>query len=129
MTAPEEGPASQPDEWGYDLLLQGTEQLLRASDTGILVAFAAMAYEQIRGDKLPRSDLGFALLLGSVLLCAMLHFLIGGAYVRRARKLIQGQAAGRSAVRMRGGFITLAWIAGILQFGCIIAGLVLVLWP
>jgi hypothetical protein len=129
MATTEQEPVSQPDEWGYDLLLQGNEQILRASDTGILVAFAAMAYEQIRGDKLPRADLGFIILLVSVLLCGIVHFAIGGAYVRRARTLLHAREGERGAVRMRGGFITLAWVAGLLQFGCIVAGLVLVLWP
>jgi hypothetical protein len=46
-------PESQHDSWGYDLFLYGNEQILRGSDNGTLVAFAAIAFQQIRGKSEP----------------------------------------------------------------------------
>src|SRR5262245_54625445 len=39
--APSESPATEADELAHEMLLYGHEQVLRASDTGVLVAFAA----------------------------------------------------------------------------------------
>ena len=123
-------PPPQPEEWGYDLLLYGHEQVLRGSDTGVLVAFAALAFQQIRGgDPQPHNNVGFGILLFSVLMCAVIHFAMGNVYVGRARRLILRRQDRRRHVAVRGLYTTVALIAGILQLGCIILGLVLVLLP
>jgi hypothetical protein len=129
MPPSNEEPAVHPEDWGYDLLLYGNEQILRASDSGVLVAFAAIAFQEIRGEKLPYSNVGFGFLLFSVLLCAVVHFAIGSAYVGRARRLIRGQKENWRAVVFRRAHTTLAWAAGVLQLACIVIGLVLVLVP
>jgi hypothetical protein len=130
MPPPTENRPAHPDEWGYDLLLYGNEQIIRASDNGVLVAFAAIAFQEIRGGERPaHSDVGFGLLLFSVLLCAVVHFAIGSAYVGRARRLIRGQEETRRAAVFRRAHTTLAWVAGVLQLVCIVVGLLLVLLP
>jgi hypothetical protein len=130
MSTPTEqsvGPATQPEDWGYELLLYGNEQILRASDNGVLVAFAAIAFQEIRGDKLPHHNTGFSLLLFSVLLCAVVHFAIGNAYVGRAKRLIRRHKdAGRRSLT-QWLYTTLTWVAGVGQLLCIVIGLCLVL--
>jgi hypothetical protein len=64
----------------------------------------------------------------SVLLCAVVHFAVGGVYVGQARTLIRRKGLRRDAV-IRGSFTTLAWVAGLLQFGCVVAGLLMILLP
>lgn len=129
MSAPNEESAAKPDELGYDLLLYGNEQIIRASDSGVLVAFAALAFQTIRTDKLPYANMGFGLLLFSVLLCAVVHFAIGSAYVGRGRRLIRGEKEDRRAVVLRRTHTTVAWLAGVAQLLCIVLGLLLVLVP
>jgi hypothetical protein len=129
MAAPNEDPGGKPDDWGYDLLLYGNEQMLRASDSGVLVAFAAVAFQEIRGEKQLYANVGFGFLLVSVLLCAVVHFAIGSAYVGRARRLIRGQKEDWRAALLRRTHTTVAWLAGVLQLLCIIVGLLLVLLP
>ncbi|HKB40306.1 MAG TPA: hypothetical protein VKD72_28000 [Gemmataceae bacterium] len=120
----------QPEEWGYDLLLYGHEQILRGSDTGVLVAFAAIAFQQIRGGETPpHANAGFGILLFSVVMCAVIHFAMGNVYVGRARRLILQRKEKRRHTTLRGICMVIAWIAGIVQLVCIILGLVLVLMP
>src|SRR5262245_59764161 len=91
MRVPTEETA-HPRGWGYDLLLTGQEEVLKSSDTAVLVAFAALAFQQIRGgDPLPHYNVGYGFLLVSILLCAGLHFCLGTALVGRARGLIRGR--------------------------------------
>ena len=95
MPSPIEEAPPQPDEWGYDLLMYGHEQILRGSDNGVLVAFAALAFQQIRGgEPQPHYNVGFALLLFSVLMCAVIHFAMGNVYVGRARRMLRRVSAG-----------------------------------
>src|SRR5262249_40441048 len=125
MGAPKEDPP-HPKEWGYDLLLSGQDEVLRGSDTGVLVAFAALAFQQIRGGgPRPHYNVGYGFLLVSVLLCAFIHFFLGTALVGRARSLLRG----RSRRRLSGSalYTTVAWAAGLLQLTCIVVGLILVL--
>ena len=129
MVPQTEEPSSQTEEWGYNLLLYGNEQVIRASDNGVLVAFAAIAFQEIRGEKLPHHTAGFSLLLISVLLCAIVHFAIGNAYVGRAKRLIRRQKdpGRRSFVQWL--YTTVAWLAGVTQLIFIVLGLTLVLMP
>ncbi len=120
-------PAALPEDWGYDLLLYGQEQILRASDNGVLVAFAAIAFQDIRGDKLPHYNTGFGFLLFSVLMCAVVHFALGSAFVGRARRLIRRQQESRGQFLVHGASLALAWLAGAVQLSCIVVGLILVL--
>src|SRR5262245_19311838 len=130
MTPRTEEAPPQPQEWGFDLLLYGHEQILRGSDTGVLVAFAALAFQQIRGGEArPHFNLGFGLLLFSVLMCAVVHFAMGNVYVGRARRLILREDETRWQGAVRGTYTLVAWAAGVVQLGCILLGLVLVLLP
>jgi hypothetical protein len=81
----------QPEGLGYELLLYGHEQVLRGSDNGVLVAFAALAFQQIRGgDSQPHYNIGFGFLILSVLLCGVVHFAMGNVHIGRGRRLIHG---------------------------------------
>ena len=120
----------QPEEWGYDLLLYGHEQMLRGSDNGVLVAFAALAFQQIRGgESQPHYNLGFGVLLFSVLMCAVVHFAMGNAYISRARRTILRRKETWRQSALRGLSTTVAWAAGMVQLACIVVGLLLVLTP
>jgi hypothetical protein len=127
MAEPPQDPAPRPEDWSYDLLLYGNEQLLRASDNAALVAFAAIAFQEIRGEKMPHHNAGFGVLIFSVLLCAVVHFAVGSACIGRARRMLRGQKETWRGAVMRRTHLTLAWVAGVLQLGCIVVGLVLVL--
>src|SRR5262245_11908462 len=123
MPSPTEDPTAQPDEWGYDLLLYGHEQILRGSDNGVLVAFAAIAFQQIRGGEAqPHFNLGFGILLVSVLMCAVVHFAMGNAYVGKARRLINRRHETRRQTAGRWLYIAVAWTAGVIQLVCIVVG-------
>lgn len=124
---PNDRPERVADDWGYELLLQGNEEILRGSDTGTLVAFAALAYQQIRGKGELHHNFGCGLLLLSVLLCAVVHLSIGNAYVRRAKSLIQGRGELRRLLLSRKVNISVAWGAVVVQFFAAITGTVLVL--
>lgn len=101
-SAPESTPESLPvpsaripeeiqlDDRTFDLLMYGNEQILRGADNGTLVAFAALAFQQIRGKGEPHQSLGCGILLFSVLMCAVVHFSIGSVYVGRVKKVIRG---------------------------------------
>ncbi len=58
------------DTMVLEMLLYGTQEVVRGSDTGTLGAFAALAFQQIRGKSEPHHQLGCGFLLFSVLMCA-----------------------------------------------------------
>jgi len=121
---------AQPEEWGYELLIYGHEQILRGSDNGVLVAFAALAFQQIRGgEPKPHYNVGFGILLFSVLMCAIVHFAMGNVYVGRARRLILKRDESRRQLAVRGLYVAVAWAAGLAQLGCIVLGLILIFLP
>src|SRR5262245_42094718 len=109
----QEDPAAASDDFGFNLLLYGNEQILRGSDNGVLLAFAALALQQVREDKQPHYYVGFGFFLVSVLLCALVHFLMGNAYVGRARLLIRKKRESRRQFTVRSTYVTLAWCAGV----------------
>lgn len=113
---------------GYELLLYGNEQILRGSDNGTLVAFVAIAFQQIRGRGEFHNDVGCGLLLFSVLMCAVVHFSIGYAYVGRAAKMLEHRREGRRDVWIRRRFIHLAWFATLIQFVLVFMGSALILY-
>ncbi len=120
--------SSGPEDWGYDLLLYGNELMLRGSDNGTLLAFAAIALQELKGRTEAHHNVASGLLVFAVLMCAVVHLAIGCAYVGRAKKLIRRQLeSGQTGWQSRL-FISIAWIAAILQFACTIAGAVLVLF-
>jgi hypothetical protein len=120
--------AAEKDEPGLELLLYGNEQILRASDNGVLVAFAALAFQQIRGgSNLPHFNVGFGILIISVLMCGVVHFAMGSFYIGRGRRLIRGDQEKLRHRLSRGFYASLAWSAGLVQLLCIVVGLILVL--
>jgi uncharacterized membrane protein YidH (DUF202 family) len=124
---PEEPAESQVNDWGYELLLHGNEEILRGSDTGTLVAFAALAYQQIKGQAALHHNVGCGLLLLSVLLCAVVHLVMGNAYVKRAKKIIRRNEDLKKLLLSRRLNVTLAWVAVGLQFVLAVSGTLLVL--
>jgi hypothetical protein len=108
--------------------MYGMEHIVRGSDTGTLVAFAALAFQQIRGKADPHHTLGCALLLISVLMCAVVHLAIGNAYVERARMIFRRTINSRRHRLIRWFSYSVAWIASILQFVCVLAGTLLILF-
>jgi hypothetical protein len=116
-----------PENWGYELLLYGNEQIIRGSDTGTLVALGAIAFQELKGKPLPHHQFGCGLLLLSVLLCAVVHFAVGGASVGRARTIIRGSKETRGHRIFRQTNQLVAWIAAALQFALILVGVWLVL--
>lgn len=130
MSSQDEGADPQAEEWGRELLLHGQEHMLRGADTGVLVAFAAMAFQELRGgEKLPHHDLAFGLLLLSVLFCAVIHFTLGNAYAWRAKKLLHRQREEKRRLTGQWIFAVLAWVAGVGQLLCILVGLVILFLP
>jgi hypothetical protein len=122
-------PESQglPENWGYDLLLYGNDQIIRGSDTGTLVALGAIAFQALKGKGLPHQHFGCGVLLLTVLLCAVVHFAVGGASVGRARTIIRGLKETRGHRLFRQTNQVVAWIAAALQFALILLGILLVL--
>src|SRR5262245_2856468 len=127
-TSPAAG--EQPEDMGYELLLYGHEQVLRGSDNGVLVAFAALAFQQIRGgESEPHYNIGFGFLIFSVLLCGVVHFAMGNVYIGRGRRMIHRQHEKVRHRLTRGVYTLIAWLAGAVQFLCIVLGLLLLLFP
>ena len=126
-TIPNQDEATLPEGWGYDLLLYGNEQIIRGSDTGTLVAFGSIAFQELRGKGLTHQQFGCGILLFSVLFCALVHFMVGGASVGRARTIIRGVRETRRHRLVRGTYQTLAFLAVAIQFVMILVGIVLVL--
>lgn len=106
-----------PDNWGYDLLLYGNEHIIRGSDTGTLVALGAIAFQELRGKAQPHQQFGCSLLLLTVLLCAVVHFAVGGASIGRARNIIRGRKESRGHRAFRLTNQVIAWIAACFSSG------------
>jgi hypothetical protein len=123
---PQPAPEPTPDTWGFDLLLYGNEQILRGSDHGTLVAFGAIAFQQLRGKSEHHQNVGCGILLFSVLMCAIVHLAIGAAFVGRARRLLRGERARRRGL-VRNFAFAIAIVAAVLQCVCIVLGLILIL--
>jgi hypothetical protein len=118
------------EDRGYDLWLYGHEQMLRGSDNGVLVAFAALAFQQIRGGETqPHFKIGFALLLFSVLMCAVVHFAMGSVYLGKGRSLIDRRRLTLQQAVVHRLYLMVAWGAGLTQLVCVILGLLLILMP
>lgn len=115
----------QPEGWGYELLLYANEQLLRGSDNVTLVAFAALAFQQIRGKSELHHDIACGILLFSVLLCAIVHFAVGNAYLGRARRMIQGRRESRRQHLLNRVNFGIVWITAGFQFFCVVVGTLL----
>ena len=131
IASPAAAPAVEPDPetdttW-LDLLMYGIEHVVRGSDTGTLVAFAALVFQQIRGKSEPHHTLGCGLLLISVPMCAAVHFAIGNAYVERAKSILRGLTESRGRRVVRWASYGIAWIATLLQFSSLVAGTGLIL--
>lgn len=122
---PAPGSPHTPEGWGYDLLLYANEQLLRGSDNVTLVAFAGLAFQQIRGKGEIHHDIACGILLFSVLLCAIVHFAIGNAYLGRARRMIQGQRESRRQHMVNQASFGVVWMAAGFQFFCVVIGTLL----
>lgn len=118
---------SPTDSWGFELLMYGNEQMIQGSDNGTLVAFAALAFQQIRGKGEPHHDIACGILLFAVLMCALVHFAIGNAYVSRAKRILRGGRELRRQSVARRFYATVAWVAAIVQFICVVAGVLLIL--
>ncbi len=117
----------ESEEFGADLLVYGTDEILKGTDTATLVAFAALAYQQIKGKGEPHQDFGCVLLLLSVLACAIVHLSIGNAYVGRARMILKRTHVGRRSQLLRMASYWTAWLAATFQFVTLIVGLILIL--
>jgi hypothetical protein len=122
-TAPEQ----ESEEFGADLLVYGTDEILKGTDTATLVAFAALAYQQIKGKGEPHQNFGCVLLLLSILACAVVHLSIGNAYVGRARMILKRTHPGRRQSLVRMASYGVSWLAATVQFVTLIVGLVLIL--
>ncbi len=126
QTSAANGEAEQSNEsMGRELQLYGSELILRASDNCTLVAFAGIALQEIRGRTELAHNIGSSLFLLAVLMCAVVHFSIGNSYLSRSRRLLKSRPPKRAIVS--GFFMTIACLAGLFQFFCIITGLMLVL--
>jgi hypothetical protein len=115
------------DSSWLDLMMYGMEHVVRGSDTGTLVAFAALAFQQIRGKGEVHHTFACGLLLLSVLMCAVVHFAIGNAYVERAKLLFHRRPETRRHRVVRWASYSVAWVASILQFVGVVAGTGLIL--
>jgi hypothetical protein len=93
------------------------------------VAFAAIAFQQIRDDKQPHYDAGVGILLFSVFLCGLVHFAIGNSFVSRARRLLRRHPVPDRAGPVRRVATVIAVLAGIIQFVCVVFGLLVLLLP
>jgi hypothetical protein len=119
-------PESPVDSWGIELILHGNEEILKGSDTGTLIAFAAIAYQQIKGESTPSQQFGCGMLVFSVFMCAFVHLSIGNAYIRRAKAIMLGRGELVRLLLHRRLNITLAWIAVVVQFTATAIGTLLI---
>ncbi|WP_169978581.1 hypothetical protein [Tautonia rosea] len=128
-------PASTPapaEGVTQELLLFGNEEILRGSDNATLVAFAALAFQDLRGGEGVAQHAGSVFLLFSVLCCALVHFALGNAYIHRARSLLRPGTPRRRRRRPGSGearavSLGIVWLAVITQMTCIALGLLLIL--
>ncbi len=124
--APEpEAPAD--DSTVLDMLLFGTQEIVRGSDTGTLGAFAALAFQQIRGKGESHQQLGCGILLFSVLMCALVHVATGNAYFRRAKQILRESSEARRHLMIKRVSFTGAVVAALIQLICLAIGMILVL--
>jgi hypothetical protein len=110
-----------------EMLLFGTQEIVRGSDTGTLGAFASLAFQQIRGKGLPHQQLGCGLLLFSVLMCALVHVATGNAYFRRAKQILREPSEARRHLMIKRVSFTGALIAALIQLVFLGVGIFLVL--
>ncbi|WP_152052468.1 hypothetical protein [Tautonia marina] len=127
-------PSSATPEDGVtqELLLFGNEEILRGSDNATLVAFAALAFQDLRGGEGVAQHAGSVFLLFSVLCCALVHFALGNAYIHRARSLLRPGGPRRRRRQRRSGeartvSLGIVWLAVLTQMTCIALGLLLIL--
>jgi hypothetical protein len=127
MTPPSQD--TSPESVGQELLLFGNEEILRGSDNGTLVAFAALAFQELRGGSEAVHRAGCVFLLFSVLFCALVHFALGNAYIHRARSMLRRQQSTRPRRRsvFRAVNLGLVWLTVLSQFACLAVGLLLIL--
>jgi hypothetical protein len=125
--SPEPDNSQAIDASATDLLVYGTDEILKGTDMGTLVAFAALAFQQIRGKGEPHHGLGCSLLLVSVMMCAVVHLAIGNAYVGRAKLILKRRELKRRHHLVRVASYGTAWIAALGQFITLMLGLFLVL--
>jgi hypothetical protein len=127
---PELEPDPEPESevsWS-ELLSFGTEQILKGTDTGTLVAFAALAFNGMRDKKEPHHGLGCSFLLFSLLMCALVHFAIGSDYVGRARMILRRKRETHLRHRsIRRAWYGITWMAAIVQVFTLVTGLGLIL--
>jgi hypothetical protein len=129
VARPAESSASdiEPENSGTELLVYGTDEILKGTDMGTLVAFAALAFQQIRGKGEPHHGLGCILLLFSVLMCAIVHLAIGNAYVGRAKMILKRRQVKRRHHLVRQASYGIAWLAATGQFLSLVIGMVLIM--
>jgi hypothetical protein len=121
-------PLSDQSDRGLDLLIYGNEQILQASDNGTLIAFAALAFQQIRGRGEFQHDVGCGFLLLGVFMCAIVHFAMGNAYIGRAKQILKKRPSAKEKSRSaHRAYIGLAWVAAVTQFSAILIGCLLIL--
>ena len=109
------------------MLLFGTQEIVRGSDTGTLGAFAALAFQQIRGKGEPHHQLGCGFLLFSILMCALVHVATGNAYFRRAKLILRESSEARRHLMIKRVSFTGAVVAALIQLVCLALGTILVL--
>jgi hypothetical protein len=125
--------AATPEEGvTQELLLFGNEEILRGSDNATLVAFAALAFQDLRGGEGVAQHAGSIFLLFSVLCCALVHFALGNAYIHRARSMLRPGGPSRRRRRQPSGearavSLGIVWLAVLTQMTCIALGLLLIL--
>jgi hypothetical protein len=127
VDAPEPEPARVTESSATDLLVYGTDEILKGTDMRTLVAFAALAFQQIRGKVEPHHGLGCSILLVSVVMCAIVHLAIGNAYVGRAKLILKRRETKRRHQLVRMASYGTAWLAAVGQFVTLRIGLFLVL--
>jgi hypothetical protein len=110
-----------------EMLLFGTQEIVRGSDTGTLGAFAALAFQQIRGRGEPHHQLGCGFLLFSVLMCALVHVATGNAYFRRAKLILRESSEARRHLMIKRVSFAGALIAALVQLVFLGFGIFLVL--
>lgn len=115
------------DTMVLEMLLYGTQEVVRGSDTGTLGAFAALAFQQIRGKSEPHHQLGCGLLLFSVLMCALVHVATGSAYFRRAKQILRETSDARRQLMIKRVSFAGAVVAAIIQLIFLGIGMFLIL--
>jgi hypothetical protein len=130
--APRPSPDREPeaptdDSTVLDMLLFGTQEIVRGSDTGTLGAFAALAFQQIRGKGEAHQQLGCGILLFSVLMCALVHVATGSAYFRRAKQILRETSDARRQLMIKRVSFAGAVVAAVIQLLFLAAGIFLIL--